>query len=160
MLGSGRMFSNKIAGAIQELLTGKGFNLYYVDQAPSYDQVKNLAGYVVWDIEEVKPMQNTEGVDYTSGLNINLNFVLMITIYGSSLTIRNGIEATIMNVLQPKDGTTSRRKPLQSSQLTNGFVRSMVWVSDTEFPIPKTAQSNAEMSASVLMFNSSISVLE
>lgn len=154
------MFSNKIAGAVQELLVDQGFNLYYVDQAPSYDLVKNLAGYVVWDIEEIKPMQNTEGLDYSLGLHLNLNFILLVTVYGSSLSIRNGIETTIMNILQPKDGTTQRRKPLQSEQLTNAFVRSVVWMSDSEFPIPKTAQSNAEMSASVLMFNTSISVLE
>lgn len=155
------MYSNKVAGVIQELLTSTDYSLYYVDQTPGYDLVKNLSGYVVWDIEELRGMHNTEGLSYGPvGLNLHLNFALLVTVYGSSLQIRNSIETKILNVLQPKDSVTQKRKPLMSRQLTNAFIRSAVWMSDSEFPIPKTAQSNAEMSATVLMFNTSISVLE
>lgn len=155
------MFSNKVAAAVQELLVDHGFQLYYVDQVPSYDQLKNLNGYVVWDIEELRPMHCSEGAAYAdSKLSIHLNFPLTITIYGSSMSVRNTTEQAVLNILQPRDATTSRRKPLMSKQLTNAFIRSIVWISDSEFPIPKTAQSNAEMSASVLSFNTSISVSE
>ena len=153
------MFSNKVAGLIQELLVNKGFQIYYIDQIPAYDQVKNLDGFVGWDIEETKPMHSTEGVEYASA-QVALNFDLAITVYGGKLVTRNTIEKSVLDVLQPVSSTDSKRKPLRSYQLTNGFVRYMVWNGTSEFPIPKTAQSNAEMSASVLMFNSSISVLE
>lgn len=151
------MFSNKVAGAIQELLAGGGFQVYYIDQIPAYDQAKNLDGFVGWDIDESIPMHSTEGVEYTSD-NLVLNFELAVTVYGSKLTTRNSIERQVLDILQPVSG--GKRIPLRSHQLANAFVRYMVWSGITEFPIPKTGQSNAEMSASVLMFNSSISVLE
>lgn len=151
------MFSDKVAKTIQELLVGRGFQLYYVDQAPSFDLVKNLDGYVVWDVEEISPMHSTEGVEY-AGSQIVLNFWLSIIVYNGKMTTRNSIEKLVLDRLQPT--ASSKRIPLRNLQLTDGYVRYMVWSSTSEFPIPKTAQSNAEMSASVLMFNSSISVLE
>ena len=151
------MFSNKVAGAIQELLGGNGFTVYYIDQIPPYDQVKNLEGFVGWDIEETNPMHCSEGIEYASS-QIVLNFDLMVTVYGGKLTTRNSIEKLILDVLQP--AVSGKRVPLKSYQLTNAFVRHMIWKGDIEFPIPKTGQSNAEMSASVLTFTSSISVSE
>lgn len=153
------MFSNKVAAAIQELLTGNGYTVYYIDQIPSYDQNRNLDGFIAWDVEEIKPLHCTEGVGYSDAANaIVLNFNLSVIAYGSKLTIRNSIETALLNRLQPL--VSARRVPLKSYLLTNAFVRYMVWSSTTEYPIPKTGQSNAEMSASVLMFNSFISVLE
>ena len=151
------MYSDKIAKAIQELLVAGDFTSYYIDQIPAYDQVKNLEGFVGWDIEELIPMHCTEGVEY-AGSQIVFNFNLTITVYGSKLTTRNSIEVKVLNILQPL--VSSKRKPLLQHQLTNGFVRYCTWINTVEFPIPKTAQSNAEMSASVLMFNCSISILE
>lgn len=151
------MFSNKVAGAIQELLLGNGFQVYYIDQIPSYDQAKNLDGFVGWDVEEIKPMHSTEGVEYV-GSRIILNFWLSITVYDGRLGTRNSIEKLVLDRLQPV--SSGKRKPLRSYALTNAYIRHIVWSGTTEFPIPKTAQSNAEMSASVLMFNTSISVLE
>lgn len=151
------MFSDKVAKAIQELLLGNGFQVYYVDQVPAYDQAKNLDGFVVWDSEEIKPMHSTEGVEY-AGSQIVLNFWLSVTVYDGRMAIRNAIEKLVLDRLQPV--VSGKRVPLRNLQLTTAYVRYMVWSSTTEFPIPKTAQSNAEMSASVLMFNSSISVLE
>jgi hypothetical protein len=151
------VFSNKVGNAIQELLADNGFQIYYIDQIPSYDQAKNLDGFVGWDVEETRPMHSTEGVEYADD-QIVLNFDLAITVYGSKLSIRNSIEKLILDTLQP--ASSGKRIPLRSHQLTNAFIRYMVWVNTTEFPIPKTGQSNAEMSASVLLFNSSISVLE
>ena len=150
------MFSDKVAKTIQELLVNKGFTIYYIDQIPSYDQVKNPNGFVGWDVEELRPMHSTEGVEYAT--NIVLNFELAITVYGSQMTSRNSLEKLVLNVLQPV--ISGRRVPLRSHTLTSGYIRYIVWTGTTEFPIPKTAQSNAEMSASVLLFNSSISVSE
>ena len=151
------MFSDKVAKSIQELLLGNGFTVYYVDQVPSYDQAKNLDGFVVWDSEEISPMHSTEGVEY-AGSRIVLNFWLSITVYDGRMATRNAIETLVLNRLQPL--SSGKRIPLRNLALTNSYVRYMVWSNITEFPIPKTAQSNAEMSASVLMFNSSISVSE
>lgn len=151
------MYSDKVAKSIQELLAGNSFTVYYVDQVPAYDQVKNLDGFVCWDIDELLPMHNTEGVEYADD-QITFNFSLIITVYGNKLTTRNSIEIAVLDILQPK--TSGKRIPLQQHQLTNGFIRYCVWVNDTEFPIPKTAQSNAEMSATVSMFKCSISIEE
>jgi len=151
------MFSNKIASSIQELLSGNGFKIYYIDLIPSYDQAKNLDGFVGWDIEETRPLHCTEGVEYASN-HIVFNFELTITIYGGKLITRNTIEKQVLDILQPV--SLGKRKPLSQYQLSDTFIRYMVWISTTEFPIPKTGQSNAELSASVLMFNSSLSVLE
>lgn len=151
------MFSDKVAKLIHELLVDNDFQVYYIDQIPPYDQVRNLSGFVGWDIEETNPMHSTEGVEYANG-QIVLNFQLAITVYGSKLTTRNSIETLILNILQPV--VSGKRVPLQQTQYANAFVRYVVWMSTSEFPIPKTGQSNAEMSASVLMFNCSISVAE
>lgn len=151
------MFSNKVAGVIQELLLNVDYPVYYVDQIPAYDQVKNLDGFVGWDIDETNPMHCSEGVEYTS-TKLILNFELAVSVYGAKLTTRNSIEKAILDVLQPITG--GKRVPLKSYQLTNAFVRYMIWNGISEYPIPKTGQSNAEMSASVLTFSSSISVLE
>jgi hypothetical protein len=151
------VFSDKVAKLIQEILVDNGFTIYYIDQIPPYDQVRNLEGFVGWDIEESNPMHNTEGIEYAS-THVVLNFQLAITVYGSKLTTRNSIEKLVLDELQPV--VSGRRTPLQQTQFTNGFVRYIVWFNTSEFPIPKTGQSNAEMSASVLMFNCSISVLE
>jgi hypothetical protein len=121
------------------------------------DDIYAAMDNVVWDIEEVTPMHCTEGVAYAAGTV--LNFHLAITVYGSKMITRNSIERQILDILQPQD-LSGRRVPLQQEQKMNAFIRYMIWSSITEFPIPKTAQSNAEMSASVLMFNSSISVSE
>lgn len=151
------MFSDKVAKAIQELLLGNGFAVYYVDQVPSYDQARNLDGFVVWDVEEIKPMHSTEGVEY-AGSRIIFNFWLSITVYDGRMATRNAIEKLVLDRLQPV--SSGKRIPLRNLALTYAYVRHMVWSSTSEYPIPKTAQSNAEMSASVLMFNSSISVSE
>lgn len=151
------MFSDKVAKAIQELLLGKGFQVYYIDQIPAYDQAKNLSGFVGWDVEEIKPMHSTEGVEYASS-QIVLNYELAITVYGGKMTTRNSIEKMVLDTLQPI--SSGKRVPLRSTQLTDAFIRYIIWTSTTEFPIPKTGQSNAEMSASVLLFNTSISVSE
>lgn len=151
------MYSNKVALVIQELLLGNGFEVYYIDQIPSLDQSKNYEGFVGWDIDDSNPMHSTEGIEYAND-QITFNFPLAITVYGSTLSTRNGIEKLVLDRLQPiVDG---KRVPLQQTQLTNAFIRYMIWLNTSEFPIPKTGQSNAEMSASVLMFNCSISVSE
>lgn len=142
---------------IQELLNPLSVPTYYIDQVPSFDLAKNKNGFVCWDCETSNPMHNTEGVGYT-GTSIVLNFSLTITIYGSTMQQRNGIEGAVLDVLQPK--TSGKRIPLRSVQLTDGFIRYLVWLSTDEFPIPKTAQSNAELSATVLVFDSSVSVVE
>jgi len=151
------MFSNKIAKMIHGLLSNLTVPAYYVDQVPSFDLVKNKNGFVCWDCETSNPMHCTEGIEY-AGSSIVLNFKLTVTVYGSTMSVRNAIEATILDVLQPK--ASGKRKPLKSTQLTDGFIRYLVWLSTDEFPIPKTAQSNAELSATVLVFDSSVSVVE
>lgn len=151
------MFSNKIAKMIHGLLDGLTVPAYYVDQVPSFDLANNKNGFVCWDCETSNPLHDTEGVSYT-GSSIVLNFKLTVTIYGGTMSIRNGLEAEVLNVLQPV--VSGKRIPLRSQQLTDGFVRYMVWLSTDEFPIPKTAQSNAELSATVLVFDSSVSVVE
>lgn len=142
---------------IQELLTTLSVKVYYIDQVPSNDLVKNTSGYVCWDCETSSPMHSTEGVEYTSS-SIVINFPLTVTIYGYSMTQRNQIEAAVLDLLQPK--ISGKRVPIRSRQLTDGFVRHLVWLSTDEFPIPKTAQSNAELSATVLVFDSSVSIVE
>lgn len=142
---------------IQELLDGNGFPIYYVDQIPAYDQVKNPDGFVGWDIEELVPMHNSEGLEYAS-TQVVLNFGLTVTVYGNKMTARTTIIKKVLDVLQPK--VSGKRVPLQQHQFTNGFIRYCVFVNDVDFPIPKTAQSNAELSASVLTFNCSISIEE
>lgn len=151
------MFSNKLAKCIQELLAQGSFKSYYVDQVPSFDQAKNPDGFVCWDIEEIRPMHNTEGIEY-SGTGLAVNFELSITVYHNLMATRNSIEKLVLDIFQPV--SSGKRRPLREVQLTNGFVRYIIWTSTSEFPIPKTGQSNAEMSASVLLFNSSISVVE
>jgi hypothetical protein len=151
------MFSNKIAKMIHELLDTLTIPVYYIDQIPSFDLAKNKNGFVGWDCETSNPMHNTEGVEY-AGSAIVLNFKLTVTIYGSTMTVRNSIESSVLDILQPK--VSGKRVPLRSFQLTDGFVRYLVWLSTDEFPIPKTAQSNAELSATVLVFDSSVSVVE
>jgi hypothetical protein len=151
------MFSNKIAKMIQGLLDNLTVPAYYIDQVPSFDLAKNKNGFVCWDCETSNPMHNTEGIEYASS-SVVLNFKLIVTVYGSTLSVRNTLEASILDVLQPK--VSGKRIPLKSTQLTDGFVRYLVWLSTDEFPIPKTAQSNAELSATVLVFDSSVSVVE
>lgn len=151
------MFSNKIAKMIQELLGTLTVKVYYVDQVPSNDLAKNTTGYVCWDCETSNPMHNTEGIEY-SGTGVVLNFPLTVTIYGYTMQQRNTIEGAVLDILQPK--VSGKRVPIRSRQLTDGFVRYLVWLSTDEFPIPKTAQSNAEQSATVLVFDSSVSVVE
>jgi len=151
------MFSNKIAKMIHELLDTLTVPAYYIDQIPSFDLTKNKNGFVGWDCETSNPMHNTEGVGYV-GSAIALNFKLTVTIYGSTMAVRNSIESSVLDILQPK--SSGKRIPLRSTQLTDGFVRYLVWLSTDEFPIPKTAQSNAELSATVLVFDSSVSVVE
>lgn len=142
---------------IQGLLDNLTVPAYYIDQVPSFDLAKNKNGFVCWDCETSNPMHNTEGIEYASS-SVVLNFKLIVTVYGSTLSVRNTLEASILNVLQPI--VSGRRIPLKSTQLTDGFVRYLVWLSTDEFPIPKTAQSNAELSATVLVFDSSVSVVE
>jgi hypothetical protein len=151
------VYSDNVAKMVQELLGDLECNVYYVDQTPSFDIAKNYDAFLVWDIEEQRPMHCTEGTAI-SGSGIILNFDFMVTVYGNRLTNRNTLIQQVLDILQPI--VSGRRTPLQQHQLTNGFIRYMVWSSETEFPIPKSAQSNAEMSASVLMFNTSISVTE
>jgi Zn-finger protein len=151
------MFSNKIAKMIQGLLDGITIPVYYIDQVPSFDLVKNKDGFVCWDCETSNPMHNTEGIEY-AGSSIVLNFKLTVTAYASTMFLRNSIEKQILDILQPVSSGT--RKPLRSMQLTDGFVRYLIWLSTDEFPIPKTAQSNAELSATVLVFDSSVSIVE
>jgi hypothetical protein len=146
-----------VAAVIQELLFDNGFAVHYIDQIPPYDQVKYLTGFVAWDIDESNPMHSTEGVEYANG-EITLNFQLAVTVYASALSTRNSIEKLVLDELQPI--VSGRRLPLRQVQKQNAFVRHIVWLNVSEFPIPKTGQSNAEMSASVLMFNCSISVSE
>ena len=142
---------------IQGLLDNLTVPAYYIDQVPSFDLAKNKNGFVCWDCETSNPMHNTEGIEYASS-SVVLNFKLIVTVYGSTLGVRNTLEASILDVLQPK--VSGKRIPLKSTQLTDGFVRYLVWLSTDEFPIPKTAQSNAELSATVLVFDSSVSVVE
>ena len=151
------MFSNKIAKMIQGLLDSLTVPAYYIDQVPSFDLAKNKTGFVCWDCETSNPMHSTEGLEY-AGTSIVLNFALTVTIYGPTMQIRNAIEGAVLDILQPK--VAGKRIPLKSSQLTDGFIRYLVWLSTDEFPIPKTAQSNAELSATVLVFDSSVSVVE
>ena len=151
------MFSNKIAKMIQGLLDGLTVPAYYIDQVPSFDLAKNKNGFVCWDCETSMPMHNTEGIEYADD-SIVLNFPLTVTIYGSTMQQRNTIEGTVLDILQPK--VSGKRVPIRSQQLTDGFIRYLVWLSTDEFPIPKTAQSNAELSATVLVFDSSVSVVE
>jgi hypothetical protein len=151
------MFSNKIAKMIQGLLDDLTVPVHYIDQIPSFDLAKNRNGFVGWDCETSNPMHCTEGVAY-AGSAIVLNFKLTVTIYGSTMAVRNSIESSVLDILQPK--SSGKRIPLRSVQLTDGFVRYLVWLSTDEFPIPKTAQSNAELSATVLVFDSSVSIVE
>lgn len=142
---------------IQELLGTLSVKVYYIDQVPSNDLAKNTGGYVCWDAETTNPMHNTEGLNYT-GSSIVMNFPLTVTIYGYTMQQRNTIEGAVLDILQPK--VSGKRVPIRSRQLTDGFIRYLVWLSTDEFPIPKTAQSNAELSATVLVFDSSVSVVE
>lgn len=142
---------------IQELLGTLSVKVYYIDQVPSNDLAKNNGGYVCWDAETTNPMHNTEGLEY-AGSSIVMNFPLTITVYGYTMQQRNAIEGAVLDLLQPK--SSGKRVPIRSRQLTDGFVRYLVWLSTDEFPIPKTAQSNAELSATVLVFDSSVSVVE
>ncbi len=150
------MFSDKIALTIQELLVPTGVPVYYIDQIPSYDQAKNPNGFIGWDIDQLTPMHSTEGIEYAT--DIVLNFELTVTVYDGRMAVRNNIEMAVLDILQPR--VNSKRKPLLQKQLTNAFIRFIVWTNVVEFPIPKTGQANAEMSASVLLFSSSISVKE
>lgn len=151
------MFNDKVAKAVQELLVDKGFPLYYIDMIPSYDLVKNPNGFVGWDIEQLISMHSTEGIEY-GNIGLILNFELVLTVYDGRMSTRNSIETKILDVLCPI--VSGKRKPIVGLELTNAFIRNIVWTSTSEFPIPKSAQSNAEMSASVMLFNSSISVRE
>ena len=154
------MFSNNLANSIQELLSSSEYNLYYVDQVPSSDLVKNYSGFVVWDIETITPFHNTEGVGYcaSSTPKIIANFPLLVTVYGKTFEARYTLSQAVLDKIQPK--VSGRRIPLKHRQLSNSTVRYAVWVNSLEFPIPKTAQSNAEMSATVLTFNCSLSISE
>jgi len=149
------VYSNNLSKAVQELLTIAGVKTYYIDQIPSFDISKNLNGLVAWDIEMVSPMHNSEGLEHRDG-KLALFFELSVHVFGGSLQIRNEIETKVLDILQPV--TSGRRVPLQYHTLTNAYVRYILWVNTTEYPVPKTGHSNAEVSASVLLFNSSFSV--
>ena len=150
------MFSDKVAKLVQEALN-LSTPVYYIDQIPSFSEIKNNQGIVAWDIDVVSPLHCSEGIEYTTA-NVVLNFELTITIYARSMGVRNAIEKSVLDILQHV--VSNKRKPLISTQFTNGFVRYCVWTNTTEFPVPKTAQHIPEMSASVILFDCSISITE
>ena len=150
------MFSPKIAETIQELLD-ISVPIYFIEQIPSFDQAKNLQGFVGWDIEEISPYHNSEGIAYAND-QLATKFELQLSVYGRTISVRTGIEKTILDIVQPI--VSGKRKHLIGRQLTKAFVRHIIWVSTTEFPVLKTAQSTPELSASVMVLNCSFSLVE
>lgn len=152
------MLPGKVYRAIQALLTTTGIKTYPIDDTPPFDQDKNYEGFISWDIEEITFMHSTEGLEYTGVAALVTNFELTVICYDRKRSDRVGLTTSVMNVLNPI--VAGRRKPLQSVNLALAFVRHVVHVSTTEFPVQKTGQSTPEMSASVLTFNCSFSFTE
>lgn len=150
------MLSSKVAASIQELLSTITVPVYYIDEVPPFDQVKGYDGFVSWDVEEISPYHNTEGLGYTAQLA--LKFELSITVYAKGIVTRTAIQSEILDIIQPV--VSGRRKPLVSHTITNGFIRHLILLSSSEIPVPKYAHSNTEVSASVMTFNCSISITE
>jgi len=148
----------KVHSGVNELLA-LTVKSYYIDQTPPFDQVKNQAGFISWDTEEISHYHNSEGLGY-GNMNLVVNFELTIIVYAQKTVTRSSILKEIYDILQPMDETTGRRRHLIGRQLTKAYVRNVVHVSNTEFGIEKTAQSNAEMSATVMTFNCSFSMEE
>jgi hypothetical protein len=148
----------EIYKGVNELLTLAGIKVYFIEQTPPIDQVKNYDGFVSWDIDNSKTLHHSEGLAY-GNTSLIINFELTVYVYARTIELRSSIQNSINNVLQPK--VSNKRTHLVGYQLpinSNVFVRHIVHSDTIEFPVGKTASSTAEMSASVLSFTCSFSV--
>jgi len=148
----------EIYKGVHELLTLAGIKVYFIEQTPPIDQVKNYDGFVSWDIDRSNALHHSEGLAYGNN-SLIINFELTIYVYARTIELRDNIQEAINNKLQPK--VSNKRTHLVGYQLpinTTVFVRHVIHSDTTEFPVGKTASSTAEMSASVLNFTCSFSV--
>lgn len=140
-------------------------NNYHVDHAPPFDDVQNDQGFFVWDTEDHKFNKCSEDIGYNKKSSqtytdnyITCDFTLEVTCYSNLFLDRANISKKIMDLFYPI--TNGIRVPLRGLQITNGYIHYMEHINTTEYPIQKRGQSIPELSASILLFESSISVKE
>lgn len=140
------------------LLNGEIVKHYQIDQVPAYEQAKNLAGFIAWDIVEPTTHLCSEGLSYTNGNSLVISSDLILYIYSNRLDVRSGLLTAVLDILQPK--VSGKRTFLKGLTLTNGFIRHLVLTEQSDYPVSKTGQSTPELSASVMTFTYSISIVE
>lgn len=130
---------------------------YQIDQTPPFDQVKNLDGFISWDVvDPINPICS-EGLSYAND-NLVINTELVLYIYSNRLLDRSNLVVAVLDALQPK--VSGKRTFLKGVEFTNGFLRHLVLKEHNDYPVSKTGQSVPEMSAAVMTFVYSISIEE
>lgn len=159
------MTPHNLRKALKALFSTIDVTNYYIDECPPFDAAPNKDGFFVWDSEDHKFFEDSEGLGYSGSTTttntdnfITINFTLEVTCYSNRFATRSDISKLVFNLFYPI--VSGVRTPLRGLAITNGFIHHVHHQSTTEFDVQKTGQSTPEMSAAVLTFNCSFSVKE
>jgi hypothetical protein len=119
---------------------------------PSYDLKSTPKGFVFWDIQDIMPLQCSEGLEGTNGKE-TVSFMLDVACVAHKNTDRKALHNSVLNVLQPV--SSGRRQQLTAYNVaeTGVFINYIRLLSTVENTSPKTGQSTPDMTMIVLSFS-------
>ena len=141
---------------IQKLLSnltvsGKPITVVKSGFMPSLDLQKHPIGYVYWDLGELSPMHNSEGLA-VPGEGETVSFDLDIACIAHDNAQRKALANVVLDIMQPVVNT--RRTQLTSHSIagTGVFINYCRFLTSAEAMEPKTGQSNPDVTLIVLSF--------
>ena len=141
---------------IQKLLSGltvsgKSITVVKSGFMPPLDLQKHPIGYVYWDLGELSPMHNSEGLA-VPGEGETVSFDLDIACIAHDNAQRKALANAVLNILQPV--VSNRRTQLTSHSVTGTgvFINYIRFLSSGEAMEAKTGQSNPDVTVILLSF--------
>jgi hypothetical protein len=119
---------------------------------PSYDLKETPKGFVFWDLQDIIPLQSSEGLGRPDGKE-TVSFMLDVACVAHQNTDRKALHDYILNVLQPV--SSGRRVQLTAYNVagTGVFINFVRLISTIENTSLKTGQSTPDMTMIVLSFS-------
>ena len=119
---------------------------------PAYDLKDTPKGFVFWDLQDIMPLQCSEGLDGPDGKE-TVSFMLDVACVAHQNTDRKALSNAVLNVLQPVSSGRRRQLTAYNVAGTGVFLNYIRLLSSIENTSTKTGQSTPDMTMIVLSFS-------